>query len=356
MNSISKQIELLLLEHDCVIIPGFGGFIANDASARYAESDDMAFLPPYRTIGFNQALQSNDGLLAQSYMQVYDASYPDAYKQMLMDIDCVKLELKLNGEYKFDGIGTIKQSLSENITFIPFDAGVLTPELYGLYSFDIKPISVLEEERNRSNSIADVSAIGFNKVSSNNIETKLNTDNNTKESHVVIKVNRRLIDFAISAAAAILLFFVFSYPALHNNNVNENTCVASAFVATDVNTNNSKNTTVESENAVKAIATEDDAKVSKVSESIDSDDYLFHYNSSKKYVIVLASHVIEENAISLCKKMAKKEGLTEARLYKGDVNKVFYSAFASHDEAKNALTELNGKSDRFAHSWVLELD
>ena len=68
MISLARHIELLLLEHDCVIVPGLGGFIANHADARYTGDEEHLFLPPYRTIGFNQQLQVNDGLLVQSYM------------------------------------------------------------------------------------------------------------------------------------------------------------------------------------------------------------------------------------------------------------------------------------------------
>ena len=62
MISLARHIELLLLEHDCVIVPGLGGFIANHTEARYTGDEEHLFLPPYRTIGFNQQLQVNDGL------------------------------------------------------------------------------------------------------------------------------------------------------------------------------------------------------------------------------------------------------------------------------------------------------
>ena len=34
MISLSEHIEILLLEHDCIVVPGLGGFIANHAVAR----------------------------------------------------------------------------------------------------------------------------------------------------------------------------------------------------------------------------------------------------------------------------------------------------------------------------------
>ena len=81
MIQLQRHIEILLLSHDCVIIPGFGGFIAHHVDARY-DADDRLWLPPYRTLGFNPQLTLNDSLLVQSYVEAYDMSYPDALRQI----------------------------------------------------------------------------------------------------------------------------------------------------------------------------------------------------------------------------------------------------------------------------------
>ena len=75
MIELSRHIESLMLNHDCVIVPGLGGFITQYMHARYIAEEGL-FLPPYRSVGFNQQLTFNDGLLVQSYMQAYDTSYP----------------------------------------------------------------------------------------------------------------------------------------------------------------------------------------------------------------------------------------------------------------------------------------
>ncbi|MQO83477.1 SPOR domain-containing protein, partial [Prevotella copri] len=35
MNRLERHIEILLLSNDCVIVPGFGGFMAHHVDARY---------------------------------------------------------------------------------------------------------------------------------------------------------------------------------------------------------------------------------------------------------------------------------------------------------------------------------
>ena len=71
MIELAQHIEALLLENDCVIVPGFGGFVAHYAPATHVKEENL-FLPPTRTIGFNPQLKLNDGVLVQSYMSAYD--------------------------------------------------------------------------------------------------------------------------------------------------------------------------------------------------------------------------------------------------------------------------------------------
>ncbi|MBO5704071.1 MAG: SPOR domain-containing protein, partial [Bacteroidaceae bacterium] len=52
MIALARHIESLLLKHDCVIVPDFGGFVTQQVAARYVE-DEGLFLPPYRSVGFN---------------------------------------------------------------------------------------------------------------------------------------------------------------------------------------------------------------------------------------------------------------------------------------------------------------
>ena len=55
MIELAKHIEVLLLENDCVIVPGLGGFIAHNRQAEFKESENR-FTAPARTIGFNPQL------------------------------------------------------------------------------------------------------------------------------------------------------------------------------------------------------------------------------------------------------------------------------------------------------------
>ena len=70
MIELSRHIECLMLKHDCVIVPGLGGFVTQYVPARYV-SDEQLFLPPYRSVGFHSPLPLHNGFLFPSSMQTY---------------------------------------------------------------------------------------------------------------------------------------------------------------------------------------------------------------------------------------------------------------------------------------------
>ena len=134
MIELSRHIEALMLTHDLVIVPGLGGFVARCAPARYM-ADESLFLPPLRTIGFNPDLTFNDGLLVQSYMAVYESTYPDTLRMIEEAVDELKNKLLAGEDVQLHGIGTLSASLDGPLRFTPCEAGVVSPSLYGLGSF-----------------------------------------------------------------------------------------------------------------------------------------------------------------------------------------------------------------------------
>lgn len=139
MNELSRHIEALLLENDCVIVPGFGGFVAHATSAlRVAEEE--RFEPPTRVIGFNPQLQLNDGLLVQSFMTVYGNSFPEATRLVERKVKLLQKQLQEEGHVELPNIGELSVSLSDSYTFHPYDHRLTTPALYGLDSFTLKEL------------------------------------------------------------------------------------------------------------------------------------------------------------------------------------------------------------------------
>ena len=74
---ITAFIRELLFGHDCVIVPGFGGFIGNYSPARIDRSSGT-FYPPVKKISFNRNLTHNDGLLVGRISGSSEMTYGDA--------------------------------------------------------------------------------------------------------------------------------------------------------------------------------------------------------------------------------------------------------------------------------------
>ena len=136
MNTLAKHIETLLLNHDCVMVQGLGGFIAIKKPAHFA-SDEGVFYPPYRSVTFNQQLTYGDGLLEQLYMQSYDASYPQALLQIEKDVEELLTDLDLNGSVEIGNIGELHKDLDNRITLESYVSGIDSPALYGLSALSI---------------------------------------------------------------------------------------------------------------------------------------------------------------------------------------------------------------------------
>ena len=139
MIELERHIEILLLSNDCVIVPDLGGFMAHHIEASY-DAEDKMFIPPQRTLGFNPQLRLNDSLLAQSYVEAYDISYPEAVRRIETEVVELKQHLESTGSYELNDIGLLKVNDEGKLEFAPCEAGILTPELYGLSSFEMIPI------------------------------------------------------------------------------------------------------------------------------------------------------------------------------------------------------------------------
>lgn len=143
MRNLARHIENLLHDNDCVILPGFGGFITHSVPAFYI-SQEKTYYPPSRSINFNAALTMNDGVLAQSYMRTYNVDFSQATYLIDIAIEKIREELDEVGYVTFPHIGVIKQDIHQTIQFIAEPAGLSSPAHFGLSSFPISTLSHLE--------------------------------------------------------------------------------------------------------------------------------------------------------------------------------------------------------------------
>lgn len=330
MNELSRHIEILLLGNDCVIVPNFGGFMAHHSPAEYDEESGL-FYPPQRTLGFNSQLTLNDSLLAQSYVEAYDISYPEAIQRIENEVAEIKQLIAIDGEYEFHGIGTITQDTNGIYDFEPCTAGLLTPDLYALNSFSME---LLERETKAETKLDTPHTI--------TIETK------KKPSHTFTILKN------VAAAALILLLFVFSsIPA----GIGSNKTISCSVIDTEFITSFIMNSTFL--NNEQANVRNNGANAIQGNSTSTKDTFVNVIPEKKakteidgKYFIVLASKVTRSGAEEFISKLESK-GLKEAKIHEnGSMRKVIYGAYKTKAIADASLDKLKDKYASFQEAWV----
>jgi nucleoid DNA-binding protein len=115
VERVSQHISELLFDHDCVIVPALGGFLASNESARMLPN--RVIYPPYRRIAFNVYLKQNDGLLANHLVETENISY-SAANSILEEFtyECIQ-SLEQGKKVNIEQVGTLYFDHEKNIQF-----------------------------------------------------------------------------------------------------------------------------------------------------------------------------------------------------------------------------------------------
>lgn len=116
MIQVEDIIGELLLRHNCVIIPGFGGFVAKQTSARIDYKNGV-MTPPGKSILFNRQLISNDGLIVTEYALKNGFSFNQAQEEIQFLIAKWNLELSAGNRVSIDKVGYLFYDQERNICF-----------------------------------------------------------------------------------------------------------------------------------------------------------------------------------------------------------------------------------------------
>jgi nucleoid DNA-binding protein len=139
MMDITAFIRELLFSHDCVIVPGFGGFIGNYTPARIDKSTST-FHPPVKQITFNRNLSHNDGLLVGRISESAKMNYGDARNLVEEYVASVRKKLEKGEKIVFDNIGSFINNQEGNIQFEPDTSVNYHLDSFGLESFNFMPL------------------------------------------------------------------------------------------------------------------------------------------------------------------------------------------------------------------------
>lgn len=140
---LDKYIRELLFREDCVIIPGFGGFISRYAPAEIQE-ESQTFVPPTKEIGFDSELTADDGMLV-SYMSVEMDRPKDVILEMItVQVGEIRETLTQGKKVILEGIGQFSSGKGGVLIFTANSEINFLIDSFGLSTFTFP---VLEAEK-----------------------------------------------------------------------------------------------------------------------------------------------------------------------------------------------------------------
>ncbi len=143
---LSSFIKDLLFQHDCVIVPDFGGFVANYRPAGINYNLNT-FSPPGKDISFNRSLINNDGLLIGHISEVTGMSYVDAKNWVSGRVKEWKRKLEKGKKTELDDIGVFQMGKDRNLLFEPVNSVNFLVDAFGLSDFQFVPLETFEKSK-----------------------------------------------------------------------------------------------------------------------------------------------------------------------------------------------------------------
>ncbi|MGZ3863935.1 MAG: HU domain-containing protein [Bacteroidia bacterium] len=150
MENLGKYISELLSEHDCVILPGFGGFVARPVSAQFSKAGNI-LLPPGKSLIFNKNLTNNDGLLAGFVMEKESLTYKDAITKIDRLIFECRKTLESGKRLELENTGLLYYNAENSLLFEPALSKAHEINSFGLVAVNavklVKEIPVKSKEK-----------------------------------------------------------------------------------------------------------------------------------------------------------------------------------------------------------------
>jgi hypothetical protein len=199
---VDQIVGDLIMRTNCVVVPGFGGFVANTHPARIDYTKGVIF-PPHKAVTFNRNLQNNDGLLVAEYARRNSTDYTSAEKTVIDFGRSALVRLKSGERIAFDKVGYLYTDENGSIRFEQDRFFNLLMESYGMSSVHFIPEATIIEEKNEEL-----------------VEKQQISESPQKEAVApIIPINRpqtstwkKVAKYAVAAALLPVLFYSFWIP------------------------------------------------------------------------------------------------------------------------------------------------
>ena len=330
MNSIVDHIEYLLREHDCVILPGWGAFIAQRTSAL---REEHRFVPPMRRYGFNGALTFSDGMLENSIMRQNKCSYSAATDEIKSAVMAFRRQVEVSGELAIGRIGLFSKNEDGGLQFSPFEQQSSASGLFGLQPFRMKSLSEISAERMETAETAEANE-PLDSAEADNVRW-------------LPRINKEFMRIAASVIVLFILTFVLTTPLSVNTTpdyagLNDSFKIKSSDCVS-LHNERQKESGQDSAFAVKPERhedTSDTAPTGVIGESAAS-----RFNDGRFCLIVASGSSMRE-----AEKFVSYHKGIELRIYKADSR---YRVYAATDDSYETLLDIQKEiRQEFAESWI----
>ena len=145
MKTFDEIIVQLIIQHDCVIIPEFGGFVTKAIPSKI-DYDKGIMSPPSKQLLFNIQLLNNDGLLTTEISSENKISYADASNEIIRKVSEYHEALKAGKKITINKVGAFQRNQEGLLVFEQDRFFNFLISSYGLGSVQFVPAEVIIEE------------------------------------------------------------------------------------------------------------------------------------------------------------------------------------------------------------------
>lgn len=302
-KSIFQYLEFLLPIHNCVIIPGFGGFIFNITPSKF--NADSEIEQPMYSIVFNPELKHDDGLIASYIVKDKNSSYNVASKEIKTFVNSLISDLKSGKTVSCANLGSLSHDINGNIIFASNNRFIY-PDFYGLEPIKLRQLNYIEtgvlQEKKRS----------------------------------YLKYTAT----SIAAAAAALFFFIA--PSIHIGEVNDNSQKADflSSITTSLNISDAKKSGFSNTSMDSTAIIAPEVVTPKKS------------TSARTYYIIIGGEEEKGRADRLLSKIQLNDFPHASIIQSADRFRIYVSSFEDKKEAESFLESFRKDNPKYETAWL----
>ncbi len=416
MNILAKNIEYVLLSHNCVIVPSLGSFSTSLTPARWIEGERL-FLPPVRSVHFDARVNFDPkSVFVHSLASTYHLSFEEADARCREMLEDFHRTMVTEGSVDFGSIGVFTLEEDMQITMASCECGIITPDFYGLDALHFKRLADRKMEEETHTPIAPVVRLTPKEAEETthpaSHEESSHPASHDESAHFVIHIRKTVFRYACVILFAVLAFFLIKpTPIEHSYGIQATH--AQMFLQPDMVLDVKANPTREELQPIVADSTIFDAVLTDVTDEISSEGYDFDnqeayttptagqatsptdakqpaaahpqapmavaqpkapaaqpkalaasqpkqsaaaqpQTTAASFCIVLASQVSRINAQEYIAKLQKRN-IHASLLESGKARRVVIQGYATHQAAHQALSSLKAANPDLESAWILNV-